>query len=70
MPYLSFPGDRDYQLAEIFAAECAREGLWLHPRHNWFMSAAHTEADIAQALKATERAFASISRHSREAALA
>lgn len=60
MPYLSFAGDRDYQLAEVFAAVCAREGLWLHPRHNWFLSAAHTDHDISQALRATARAFGAV----------
>ena len=47
MPYLSFANDRDYQVAEVFARVCAREGLWLHPRHNWFMSAALTDSDIS-----------------------
>lgn len=65
MPYLSFVGDHDYQLAEMFAAVCAREGVWLHPRHNWFMSAALTESDISQALTATKRAFAAVAHHRR-----
>lgn len=65
MPYLSFRGDRDYRLAEVFASTCAREGLWLHPRHNWFLSAAHTESDIAKALEATDRGLAAVARHSR-----
>jgi glutamate-1-semialdehyde 2,1-aminomutase len=62
MPYLSFVGDRDHHLAEVFAAACALEGTWVHPRHNWFMSAAHTEEDISHALRATSRAFAVVAR--------
>ena len=65
MPYLSFANDHDYQVAEVFARVCAREGVWLHPRHNWFMSAALTDSDISQALTATKRAFASVARHVR-----
>lgn len=60
MPYLSFAGDCDWHLAEVFAANCAREGVWLHPRHNWFLSSAHTEGDISRVLMATERAFAAV----------
>jgi glutamate-1-semialdehyde 2,1-aminomutase len=57
MPYLTFPGDEDYALAELFAAVCAREGLYLHPRHNWFLSTALTETDLVVALRATGRAL-------------
>ena len=30
------------------------------PAHNWFVSAAHTEADVALTLEATEAAFRAI----------
>ena len=60
MPYLTFPGDEDYAHGELFAAVCAREGLYLHPRHNWFVSTALTDADLDVALRATDRALAAV----------
>ncbi|HEX4092850.1 MAG TPA: aminotransferase class III-fold pyridoxal phosphate-dependent enzyme [Trebonia sp.] len=60
MPYLSFAGDDDRRLAGVFAAEALRGGLYLHPRHNWFVSAALTGDDIARALEATDQAFAAV----------
>ena len=41
-----------------FCGEAAANGAILHPRHNWFLSAAHTDADIDRALEATELASA------------
>jgi glutamate-1-semialdehyde 2,1-aminomutase len=60
IPYLSFAGDRDHALASEFAAEAVRRGAFIHPRHNWFVSAALTDADIALALTATDEAFGTI----------
>jgi glutamate-1-semialdehyde 2,1-aminomutase len=60
MPYLTFAGDHDLALASEFAAEAVRRGAFIHPRHNWFVSAAMTDADIALALTATDEAFGAI----------
>jgi glutamate-1-semialdehyde 2,1-aminomutase len=60
MPYLTFPGDRNYELGSTFAGAAIRAGLYLHPRHNWFISAAMTDADLAKALAATDEAFAAV----------
>jgi glutamate-1-semialdehyde 2,1-aminomutase len=60
MPYLTFAGDRGHQLAGTFAAAAIRAGAYLHPRHNWFISAAMTDADLAKALSATDEAFAAV----------
>jgi glutamate-1-semialdehyde 2,1-aminomutase len=60
MPYLTFAGDRGHQLASTFAAAAIRAGAYLHPRHNWFISAAMTDADLAKALSATDEAFAAV----------
>jgi glutamate-1-semialdehyde 2,1-aminomutase len=62
MPYLTFAGDRNYELASEFAAHALRGGAYLHPRHNWFVSAAMTDDDLALALGATEGAFAAVRR--------
>jgi glutamate-1-semialdehyde 2,1-aminomutase len=60
MPYLSFTGDTDWELAGLFAATALRGGVYLHPRHNWFVSAALTGDDIALTLEATDQAFAAV----------
>jgi glutamate-1-semialdehyde 2,1-aminomutase len=60
MPYLTFAGDRNHELASVFAAAAARAGAYVHPRHNWFVSAAMTEADLDRALSATESGFAAV----------
>lgn len=60
MPYLTFAGDRQHVLAGEFAAEALRRGAFIHPRHNWFVSAATTDDDIALVLTATDGAFAAI----------
>ena len=41
----------------VFAAACAAHGVYLHPHHNWFLSAAHGEKEIGRVLEATEAAF-------------
>ena len=60
MPYLSFARDTDRELAGLFAATALRSGVYLHPRHNWFVSAALTGDDIALTLEATDQAFAAV----------
>ena len=55
MPYARFAADDDDRaLNDIFTAECGKHGLFLHPRHNWFVSAAMDERDLDQALVAVE----------------
>jgi len=63
MPYLTFAGDQDHELAGIFAAQALRAGAYLHPRHNWFVSAALTGDDLALVLEATDQAFAAVRKH-------
>jgi glutamate-1-semialdehyde 2,1-aminomutase len=62
MPYLTFAGVRDHTLANVFTAQALRGGAYLHPRHNWFVSAAMTGADLALVLEATDQAFAAVRR--------
>jgi len=63
MPYLTFPGDQNHELAGVFAAQALRGGAYVHPRHNWFVSAAMTGDDLALALDATDQAFAAVRKH-------
>jgi glutamate-1-semialdehyde 2,1-aminomutase len=60
MPYLTFAGDRGHELGSTFAAAAVRAGAYLHPRHNWFISAAMTDDDLAAALAATDVGFAAV----------
>jgi glutamate-1-semialdehyde 2,1-aminomutase len=57
MPYVTFDGDVDHSIASEFARACLRGGLYLHPRHNWFLSSAHDDTVIDRALTATAAAF-------------
>ncbi len=60
MPTLLFDGDADFAKGERFTAEALKRGVYLHPRHNMFLSMAHTPADIDVALEATKAAFAAM----------
>ncbi len=57
MPNLSFAGDEKYERAVAFCGAAAEHGVILHPRHNWFVSAAHTASDVDRALAAAREGF-------------
>jgi glutamate-1-semialdehyde 2,1-aminomutase len=42
--------------------EALQRGVYMHPWHNMFLSAAHTMADIDRILEATDGALASVAR--------
>lgn len=60
MPTLLFDDDPDAAIGSAFCAQALRHGVYLHPKHNMFLSVAHQPADIDRALEATDRAFAAI----------
>jgi glutamate-1-semialdehyde 2,1-aminomutase len=60
MPNLSFSGDGNFARSSLFCGTAAGHGVLLHPRHNWFLSGAHTSEDIDQALAATDEAFRAV----------
>jgi len=62
MPFLNFDGDVDFAMANTFAGQAIRRGVYLHPRHNWFVSAAMTEEDVSRVLEATDEAFGAVRR--------
>ena len=63
MPYLTFAGDDDRTRMTCFAEVALASGVYLHPKHNWFMSCAMEDAIIDRALQGTESAFAAVRRH-------
>ncbi len=54
MPFLTFADDGDFALANTFARSCILGGVYLHPRHNWFVSGAMDEADVDRVLQVTD----------------
>jgi glutamate-1-semialdehyde 2,1-aminomutase len=63
MPHVRFAGDDDYALACSFAQRMALEGSLVHPVHNWFLSLAHTPADIDRTLEHAESAMQGLGGH-------
>ena len=57
IPYLTFDEDPNLYLNQRFCAAMADRGVFMHPHHNWFISLAHTEDDIARTLEAAREAF-------------
>ena len=62
MPLLSFVGDVEFRTITAWAEAAAVRGVYLHPWHNWFLSAAHTDDDIDAILQRTDDAFTAVSR--------
>jgi glutamate-1-semialdehyde 2,1-aminomutase len=60
MPTVLFADDPDVEKGRLFASEALRGGAWIHPQHNMFLSAAHTDADIDRALQATDGAMTAV----------
>jgi glutamate-1-semialdehyde 2,1-aminomutase len=60
MPMLLFDDDADAALGSAFCSLALQRGVYLHPKHNMFLSVAHRVQDIEQALDATEGAFAAL----------
>ena len=60
MPTILFDNDVDHATGSRFATEALKRGVYLHPKHNMFLSNAHGEADIDFALSVTDEAFAVI----------
>jgi len=57
MPTILFDDDPEGVLGSRFCAEALQRGVYLHPKHNMFLSLAHTPSDIDFALAVTDEAF-------------
>ncbi len=60
MPVIRFPEDPERRRIRRWCSLVTRGGAYAHPAHNWFVSAAHTEEDVARTLEASERAFRTV----------
>jgi glutamate-1-semialdehyde 2,1-aminomutase len=62
MPILLFDDDAGLVRGNAFVEACVARGVLLHPWHNLFLCAAHTDADIDETLQVTGQAFADLTR--------
>lgn len=62
MPMIAFDDDPERARGNFWTSEAVKRGVYLHPWHNMFLCAAHTEADIARTLEVTEEAFTALSK--------
>jgi glutamate-1-semialdehyde 2,1-aminomutase len=60
MPTVMFEDDPACVKGSTFCAAAIRAGVYFHPTHNMFLSAAHTDADIDAALAAAEAGFQAV----------
>ena len=63
LPSVLFEDDADYAKSSYFCAEAIKHGVYLHPRHNMFLSLAHSIQDIDLALQVTDHACARLAAH-------
>lgn len=61
IPNLLFEDDEGLRKMRRWSGLCARRGVIFHPRHNWFLSSAHGEADIDQAIEVAASSFRELS---------
>lgn len=60
MPVFLFEGDEDRSLGSRFCVEALNRGVYFHPTHTMFLSAAHTSKIIDETLEITEEAFKAV----------
>lgn len=60
IPFMTFEDDKKFEKNRTFCARAYQEGVFFHPYHNWFISAAHKKEDIRETLQATQKAFKAV----------
>jgi glutamate-1-semialdehyde 2,1-aminomutase len=64
MPLVQFvDDDKNTSLGDAFCGEALRRGVYLHHKHNMFLSTAHTDTEIDRALDSTDSAFAALAKN-------
>lgn len=62
MPMVLFEDDPEYVKGSAFCTAALSRGVYLHPRHNMFLSGAHQEQDIDRVLEAADFAFGQLAK--------
>ena len=62
MPVILFEDDADRRLGNAFCLEMLARGIYMHPTHTMFLSAAHSAADIDATLAAADEALGLVAR--------
>ena len=57
MSYYRITDDPTLMLHQDWCAECTRRGAYFTSHHNWFISTAHTDADLERTWEIAEEAF-------------
>jgi glutamate-1-semialdehyde 2,1-aminomutase len=60
MPMVLVDGDQDLRIGSALCLAALRHGVYLHPRHNMFLCAAHNAVDIDRAIASVDQAFSDI----------
>ncbi|MFO1061282.1 MAG: aminotransferase class III-fold pyridoxal phosphate-dependent enzyme [Dongiaceae bacterium] len=60
MPLILFEADPEVAKGKLFCVEALQRGVYLHPTHTMFVSCAHGDAEIDEALAATDAAMAAV----------
>jgi glutamate-1-semialdehyde 2,1-aminomutase len=60
MPLILFDNDPDMRLGYFWCARMVAHGVYVHPWHNMFLSAAMTDANVEFALDAAAKSFAEL----------
>jgi glutamate-1-semialdehyde 2,1-aminomutase len=60
MPVVLVDGDVDLRIGNALCAATLRHGVFLHPKHNMFLCAAHGPAEIDRAIEAVDAGFGDI----------
>jgi glutamate-1-semialdehyde 2,1-aminomutase len=63
MPQILFDGDDDFAKGTFFAEDALARGVYFHPFHNMFMSAAHTPEVVDECLERLEASFVALREH-------
>jgi glutamate-1-semialdehyde 2,1-aminomutase len=57
LPYIRIAEDPGFFKQQSFCSAAIRQGVFLHPHHNWFIGAAHDDALLEESLAAIDRAL-------------
>ncbi len=60
LPFVTFADERNFLRSQAFCRAMIQRGVFLHPHHNWFLSAAHQISDVDETIRAADDAFAEL----------